>query len=156
MPRRYAVSFENVTVAAVQDLISIKAAAGKQCRIMGMQISSLQTSSAIPTPQMLALKATVFIGAPTQGSGGSTPTAIPFDAGDSAAGFTSHANDTSQVTGGTAKEVFTGGCHVQAGFVYQFPIPPIVGPAEIFSFALYQAPTSVVLSGSVDVEETGG
>lgn len=156
MPRTYTVSFENVAIAAAQDLVQVKGAAGKTLRILRQSLACVD--STLPASQTLRLRSQFLPATVTDGSGGSSPTPEPLDPGDSAASFTAKANNTTQASSsGTATTLEANGCHVYSGYDYAFPRPPIVGPSESFVFALMTAPAaSTHFSGSVVVEESGG
>ena len=156
MPRTYAVTFENVTVSAAQDLVAIIGAAGKMCRIKRAKVSTTDTT--LPTSQMLQVRCRFLPATVTNGSGGSTPTPRPMDTGDAAASFTAHSNDTSKATtSGTAITLEENGFHAYQGYDNVFEAPPTVGPSESFVFELLSTPTGTVhMSGTVIVEEMGG
>jgi hypothetical protein len=158
MARRYGVTFEKVSVTAVQDLFQIIGATGKILRIIEVSLSDVD--STLPTAQMMALRCRFLPATVTAGSGGSSPTPEPFDPGDSAASFTAKANSTTKATtSATAVVLREDGAHLYAGYSYPFPSPPIIGPSESFVFELITAPSASgtwVMSGTVTVEETGG
>lgn len=156
MPRTYAVSFEKVSVSAVQDLITIIGGSGVICRILEIGLSDVDAT--LPTAQMLALRCRLLPATVTPGSGGSTPTPQKLDRGDSAAIFTAHANDTSKTTtNGTAATIREDGTHLYSGYTYQFPKPPLINSTEAFVFELITAPgATCIMSGTVTVEEIGG
>lgn len=156
MPRNYTVTFDNVSVAAAQDLFQIKGAAGKTLRILRASVSCVDTT--LPASQMLRLRAQFLPATVTDGSGGSTATPQPVDPGDAAASFTCKINNTTQATSsGTASTVETNGFHIYSGYDYAFPKPVTVGPSESFTLGLMAAPAaSVKLSGTCLVEESGG
>ena len=54
MARRYIVSFENVTVSAAQDLISIKGSTGKTCKIISVKCGA--TNTTLVTAQSIRLR----------------------------------------------------------------------------------------------------
>ncbi len=157
MPRSYSVSFEKVSVSAVQDLVQIAGAAGKTLKIKSVNVADVD-ATAPTTNQQLALRCRFLPATVTNGSGGATPTPRPFDPGDPAASFTALTNNTTKATtSGTATILREDGCNVYAGYTYPFPTPPIIGPSESFVFELITAPaTTLTLSGTVEVEETGG
>lgn len=154
--RVYSVSFEKVSVSAVQDLFQIKGAAGKILLIRRVSVSDVDAAQ--PTAGELALRCRFLPATVTDGSGGSSPTPRPFDPGDAAASFTAKANNTTQATTtGTAATLEENGCHVYSGYDYSFPKPPVIGPSESFTFELITTPTATyILSGTVIVEELGG
>lgn len=155
MPREYSVSFEKVSITAVQDLVTILGATGKMCRVKRCTIIDVESTA--PTNEQLALRFRILPATVSAGSGGSMPTPRPFDPGDAAATFTAHANDTSKTTtSGTAEIVEEGGCNVFGGYDYFFPYPPLIGPTSAGVFELITAPSvTIICSGTVVVEEMG-
>lgn len=156
MPRRYSVSFENVTVSAAQDLFQIKGAAGKMLKIIAVKLGA--TNTTLPTAQMLQTRGRFLPATVTDGTAGSTPTPRPLDPGDAAASFTALANNTGKATSsGTVTTLHEGGVHIYAGEDYTFPDPPCIGPSESFVYELLSTVTGTcAFSGKVIVEETGG
>lgn len=156
MPRTYSISFEQVAVSAAQDLVQVNGASGKIARILAVSVGSSDTTA--PTNQQLALRCRFLPATVTNGSGGSTPTPQPLDPGDAAASISALANSTTKATtSGTAKTLKEAGANIFAGFDYQFPRPPVIGPSESFVFELLSTVSGTVhLSGEVLVEETGG
>jgi hypothetical protein len=155
MPRRYTVTFEQVSAPAAQDLILIKGGAGKMLRILRVWVGATNTTA--PTAQMVAVRARTLPTSVTNGSGGTAPTPVPMDPGDSAATFTARVNDTTKaVTSGTATIAYENGAHIFAGDDHAFLNPPIIGPTSAFVFELLSTLSGgATLSGGVEVEEVG-
>ena len=155
MPRNYTVSFENVTVSAAQDLVTIIGGTGKMLRIIRQWWGCSDTTLA--TGQNLSVRGRVLPATVTPGSGGTTPTPRPLDGGDAAATFTAHANDTSKTTtNGTARIVEENGSHLYAGYAFAFPNPPTVPATSAYVFELLSSPSGTVdISGGVEVQEIG-
>lgn len=155
MARRYAVTFEAVSVSAAQDFVTIIGGANKTCRIIRQWWGCADTTLA--TGQNLAVRGRVLPVTVSAGSGGTTPTPRPFDGGDAAATFTAHANDTSKsTTNGTARIVEENGSHLYAGYALSFPAPPIVEPNAAYVFELLSSVSgTITISGGVEVEEIG-
>ena len=158
MGRRYSVSTEAVAVSAAQDLLQIKGATGKILRIRSISVGATDTTE--PTAQQLELRCRFLPATVTDGSGGTTPTPRPYDAGDSAASFTAKANNTTPATSsGTVAILEEWGVHIANGLIWVFPDAetPIVGPSESFTFELLSTVTGTVhLSTKATVEELGG
>lgn len=160
MPREYVVTFEKVSVTAVQDFFQIKGASGKILRIKEVTITDVDQT--LPTNQQMALRMRFLPATVTDGSGGSTPTPQKTDPGDAAASFTALANNTSKATtNGTAVTIREDGANLYAGYSYAWPPAdrPVIGPSESFVAELLTAPVSAgtwVMSGTVTVEEMGG
>lgn len=156
MPRTYTVSFRNVAIAAVQDLISLKGSTGKICRLNRADLQ--MTAVTLTTAQGMNINVKYSSATITLGSGGSTPTPRPTDPGDAAASFSCHANDTSQATtSGAFVDITPSGGHIYSGFSYNWGQKgPIFGLNTGVVFELATAPAaSVTMSGSVEVEEMG-
>lgn len=155
MPRTYNVTFSAVTVTAPQDLVQVKGATGKMLRILRMWLAATDTAS--PTAQQLQIRARVLPTAVTDGSGGAAPTPAKNDQGDAAATFTALTNNTGKATtSGTAVVVEENGCHISAGYEFQFSRPPTIAVNQSFVFELLSTVTGTVhLSGGVTVEEIG-
>lgn len=116
--REYSVIFDQVSVAAAQDLFSIKAAAGVPCQFIGVKLAqSTKAGDANNAQQRWRIRR----GQTTQGSGGSTPTATPKGA-DTAAGGTVHVNDTTQASAGTIVTADNDVMNIEAGLIW-FPPP---------------------------------
>ncbi len=96
----YTVQFENVAISVVQDLFEILAPSDACLMIMALGFG--QTSDVGDAEEEI-LRSTLRMvsGAPTSGSGGSTPTPRPTNLGAVASGATVEANNTTQLTGGT-------------------------------------------------------
>ena len=155
MPRVYNVNFEDVAVAAAQDLVLIVGAAGKQLKIR--KIWAAFTNTSLPTAQGLKFRGRFLPTTVTNGSGGAAATPRPVDPGDAAATFTARVNDTTKATtSGTATIQEEGGGHVYNPYERVFGAPPQVGPSQAFVFELLSTPSGTLnLSGGVEVEEAG-
>jgi hypothetical protein len=157
MPRVYTVSFEAVSVTAIQDLVTIFGATGKSVKILRRWLASVSTT--LPTAQSIEVHSAVLT-TTTAGSGGTTPTPGRIDPGDAVASFTAHANDTTPTTGTLAAN-FPDGFHIYNRYDEVFTNPPVIssvtGNVEAFVLKLVVAPSgTLTLSGGVEVEESGG
>lgn len=151
--RIYSVSFQNVTVLAVQDLISVTCGATKIIAILSVNLGQITATAVANTRIRLRyLPATV-----TAGSGGSVVTPRLFVPGDVAAVATSRANDTTQATSsGTAVDLWDDQWNIVNGFLWVPPVPsrpPVIGLSGAFVVSLDTAPASIVTSGTVVFEE---
>lgn len=157
MPRVYNVIFEDVSVAAAQDLVGIYGGAGKMCRIRRAWCGP--TDNTLPAAQGLKFACRVLPVTVTPGTGGSAPTPQKTDQGDAAATFTARVNDTTPAsTNGSAQTCDDNGGHVFNGYerVFVGQGQPTVGPSQAFVFKLLGAPAaSLKMSGGVEVEEIG-
>ena len=159
MPRRYKVPFERVSVSAAQDLVQVKGAAGKTLRILSQKCKPADGAT-LPAAQNLAFRSRFLPATVTDGSGGTAATIGPVDPGDAAPSFAAKLNNTTKATtSGTAVVLEESGEHDFNGYEYVFPKEeqPVIGPSESFVFELLNAPSgTIVLSGTVTVEESGG
>src|SRR4051794_35687622 len=98
MPRMYSIPFNGVTVSAQQDWFEVNVAASKIVRIHSLHLSQeTNVSDANEKELRLAVKS----GQTTSGSGGTAPTAVPREAGDSAYAGTVEVNNTTKASTGT-------------------------------------------------------
>lgn len=111
--RVYTVSFDNVSVAAAQDLWELTPADDKPIRILGWNVENVGGTADAGDAQEEFWRLSIVRGHTTSGSGGSSPTPQPVKGADTAAGFTAEANNTTIAsTSGTT--VWTGGMNVRA------------------------------------------
>ena len=94
MGRMYSATFEEVSVTAAQDLFELNAPSDAVVVVHGVTVSQSSDAGDSASEQLNVL---IHRGS-TSGSGGSTPTARPMEAGDAAFGGTVEANNTSQST----------------------------------------------------------
>lgn len=160
--RAYALVFENVSIAAAQDLFYVKPAADKICIIESIYLSNVGgTADAGDAQEELLrvvinrLPATVTVG--TGGSASATGTLNSLMTNDTAASFTGRTNDTGvATTSGTARTLHSDGWNVRIPYVW---MPPpehriIIANAEAVVFKLLSTPADAVLcSGTVIVRE---
>ncbi len=153
MARLYLINFENVSVAAVQDLFSFKGSTGKTCKLKKVVFGPTDTS--LQTAQSLRLRVRYHSATITLGSGGASATPVPVDPGDSAASFTAHTNDTSQATtSGTATAFYSTGVHNYTGWSETFD--QAFGLNEGVTVELLSTVSGTChFSGTAYVEETG-
>jgi hypothetical protein len=159
MPRRYVVTFEDVSVSAAQDLVQVKNAANNKVTVRVLRAWVGATDTALVTAQSIKTRCRILPATVTDGSAGSTPTAQKLDPGDAAATFSALANNTSKATtSGTALIVGERGDHIYSGAEHNFQsAPPIVAQGESFVFELLSTVSGTVhMSGGVEVEELGG
>jgi hypothetical protein len=158
--RTYDVLFEDVAIAAAQDLVQITGASGKVMFVIEMWAGVTDTSLA--TGQGLKLRARFLPATVTNGSGGTTGiTPSKVDPGDAACSSSTCAtnNTTQATTSGTAIKLYENGCHLYQGDRYRFPVDerPPIGPSEAFVWELLSTVTGTVhMSGGVKIGEVGG
>lgn len=146
----YAAVFEQVSVAAIQDLFEIVAPSTASVVIHGCYISQ----SASETSEQLPI---LVHRASTSGSGGSTPTPSPLQVGGAAAESTVEANNTTQGTEGTF--IHAEGFNVLNGWMWM-PTPecrPVLSPTGRLVIELQVAPSAALtMNGVLLFEEIGG
>lgn len=153
MGRMYSVTFEEVAVTTVQDLFEIVAPADAIVKIHSFSISQSSDAGDSESEQLNVL---MHRGS-TTGSGGSTPTPAPLEAGDADFGGTAEVNNTSQSTEGT--QLGSWNFNVMAGLdvVFTPETRPVISPSGRLIIELQTAPTdSLTMSGVVFFEEIGG
>lgn len=151
--RIYTMSFTNVTLSAVQDLLCVYAGSSKIFAVLSVNLGQVTgTSVANQRVRIRYLPATV-----TAGSAGSAGTLKPFVSGDAAATITGRINDTTQATtGGTAVDLWDDQWNIINGFLWVPPIPsrpPICGLSGAITVSLDTAPSTITANGSITVEE---
>lgn len=156
LERLYSIVFENVTVAAVQDLFALKASATNGLEIRRISVSAgAVTSAAEIRLRLKRLPATVTIG-----SGGSAPTVqkVSSRLNLSALSTNARVNDTTQATtSGTAQILAVWQWNVLQDFL---EVPPTEAErwecdvSEGLIFDVAATPASTVLSGTIVYKET--
>jgi hypothetical protein len=148
--RVYATYFDNVTVAAVQDVFSLRAAgAANGCELHHIMLSAGGVTAAAEIRLRLKrLPATV-----TAGSVGTAPTISAVDSGDTkAATAVVRANDTTQATtSGTAAILCAWQWNV-LGMFEHLPAPEDrenIQPGEALVLDIPATPASTVVSGFI-------
>jgi hypothetical protein len=152
--RVYSTYFDNVTIAAVQDVFSLRAAgASNGCELHHIMLSAgAVTAAAEIRLRLKRLPATV-----TAGSAGTAPTLSVSDSGDTkAATAVVRANDTTQATtSGTAAILLAWQWNVLGMFEY-LPAPEdreVIQPAEALVLEINATPASTVVSGMIKWRE---
>jgi hypothetical protein len=96
--RVYTVQFNGVAVTAQQDLFEINCASTKIVELMEFHLSQ---STEVGDAQEEGLSILLKSGATTSGSGGTAPTAVPNELGDTAFAGTVEVNNTTKANTGT-------------------------------------------------------
>lgn len=160
MGRLYSARFEAVGVTAAQDLFSL----GSPTSGLGVlhSIVIAQTSDVGDSAEEILI-VRIITGNETVGSGGSAPTAIPFQLGDTPT-VTVRANDTTEVSTGTSVIKYSDAFNIRVGWQY-IPTPEtrilfgelIAGTTTFLACQLISVPTdSVDLTGTIIWEEMLG
>lgn len=153
MGRLYTVEFENVAVAASQDLFQITCADDKPVSIHALFLGNI---SAEGDANEDYLRVRIIRGHTTTGSGGTSPTPVPVDPSSAAAGFTAQANNTTIASAGTAVNIHSDTFNVRVGMplVFTPEIRPRATQASLLVVRLMAAPdASTNMSGTLYVEE---
>jgi hypothetical protein len=151
--RIYSAAFDNVTIAAVQDVFYLRAGAANGIEIHHIQLGAgAVTGAAEIRLRLKRLPATV-----TAGSGGTAPTVSTIDSGDTkAATATARANDTTQATtSGTAVIILPWQWNVLGMFEY-LPAPEdreVCQATEALVLDVAATPASTVVSGWIKWRE---
>lgn len=154
MARVYTVEFENVAVAAAQDLFEIAPADDHPVVILGVFIDQ-NTDVGDAAEEMVRYR--IIRGHSTGGSGGSAATPRPLDPGDAAAGFAAKVNNTTIAADGTAVNLHSGAFNIRAGLALWFPpeSTPMAnqGNSTIVVRLLANPADSLSMSGTLYVAE---
>lgn len=155
MGRMYTVTFASVAATVQQDLFEIVAAAGKNLRIRALYLSQ---SSDVGDAAEEGLSILIKSGATTSGSGGSSPTPVPVNVTDAAAGFTAEANNTTKASTGTIVTHHAEDWNIRVPF--QLILPPemcveLTGSRRLTVELATTPADSLTISGTLYVEEFG-
>lgn len=152
--RVYSMMFDNATVAAVQDLLMLKAGSAN-----GVELHQIDLSAGgVTAPAEIRLRLKRLPATVTPGSGGSTPTINAVDSGDTK-GTTlaaAHANDTVQATtSGTVALLAAWQWNVLTPWQY-LPAPEdreIIQAGEALVLDIPGTPASTAVSGTIKWRE---
>lgn len=151
--RIYSAVTEEVAVTAAQDLVELVSPADAVLIIHQLVVSQSSDAGDSADEQLNIL----FHLGSTSGSGGSTPTATPFNLGDAAFGGTLEMNNTTQSTEGTI--VWSESWNIRNGGFY-LPTPLlqyVVSPSDRLIIELQTAPAdSLTFTTALMFEELGG
>lgn len=151
--RSYSIQFNNVAVAAVQDLLAAYAGASMPFEIAGLVIGQVTGT----TVQNLRITVKRLPATVTSGTGGNAATPKRLMRGDSAATITGRINDTTQATtSGTPDILHADAFNTVNGYQF-FWLPqdcPTIGMNEAAVVSLDQGPGSAMtMSGTLYVRE---
>ena len=151
--RLYTMSFQNVTMSAVQDALAVYAGATKIFAVLSVNLGQVTATSV----GNLRVRIRYLPTAVTAGSGGSAGTLKPFVSGDAAVTITGRINDTTQaISSGTAVDLWDDQWNVINGFLWVPPIPsrpPVCGLSGAIVVSIDTAPASLVVNGTIICEE---
>jgi hypothetical protein len=151
--RVYSTFFENVAIAAAQDIFLLKAGAGN-----GVELHQIDLSAGgVTAPAEIRLRLKRLPATVTNGSGGTAPTMSATDSGDTrAATATLRVNDTTQATTlGTAAILQAHQWNVLLPWQY-LPAPEdreLIQASEALVLDVPGAPASTVVSGTIKWRE---
>ncbi|MDE2096256.1 MAG: hypothetical protein KGL39_03355 [Patescibacteria group bacterium] len=151
--RVYTMTFANVSVSAVEDLLALYAGASAAFEVHEFVIGQI-TGTTVANLRFTAnrLPATV-----TAGSGGAAGTINKARSGDAAATVTGRTNDTTQATTSGTKVVIRADVYNTINGYQFLPAPedrPACNPSEAFVVSLDQAPGSAeTMNGSITFGE---
>ncbi len=147
--RTYSIQFNNASVSAVQDLLSIYCGASMACELHGIVLGQITGV----TVQNLRISVKRLPATVTAGSVGNSVTPQKLDRGDAAATATARANDTTQAsTSGTAAVIHSDVFNTVNGYQFFWPPEdrPSAGLSEALILSLDTAPSSAMtMSGTV-------
>lgn len=159
MGRMYRAAFGSVAVSAQQDLFEVLAPSNAIVIVHRIQLSQ-STEVGDAAEEGLHLQMVRGEGS-TSGSGGSTPTVTPIEAGTASAGVAVEANNTTKMTAGGGSlavlEEHVWNVRVPLDIIYTPEERPIISPSDYFTVELNTTPAdSLTMSGTITLEEIGG
>lgn len=156
MGRVYSAQFNGVAVTAQQDFFELNAPSDAAVRLLSIHLSQGTELGDAAEEQLLIL---LKRGQTTSGSGGTTPTAVAYAAGDPAFGGTVEANNTTKASAGTIVTLEAHNWNVRAPFdrIFTPETCPILSPSGRMTVELATTPAdSITISGFIIFEEIGG
>lgn len=160
MARRYPVTFDEITITALQDIFEVYFGSNifKAVKVLRQWFECSDTS--LPTGTFLPLRSRILEATVTHGTGGGTPNYGQNDPGDTAHSFTAARNNTTKATtSGSSLITYEGGFYLYQGHEFMYDAPPIIigGSGNSFVLELLAVPASfsVKFSGGLLVEEMG-
>jgi hypothetical protein len=155
MPSLYVVSFESISITAVQDLLQIKCPAS--CVLTVKRLNFFNTNQTAPASSQLGLRARILPATVSDGSGGGTSTPAALDPGASAvAAFTCLTNNTAKATsGGNPLIVEEAGMNVLQGYD-NGALDIVVAPSQSLVWELLTAPLAALTFSAMALIEQRG
>lgn len=157
MGRLYQVPIPFVAQTAQIDLFELTAASSKPCRIHEIKLYQ-STEFGDAQEEQLTLKLKRAFGSVTSGSGGTTPTPVPIDPNDAAAGLTAEVNNTTKLVVGTGtitdERLFSWNVRMPFEQIFTPETRPYIASGEKKVLELTATPAdSITIGGHVLVEE---
>lgn len=115
MGNMFTITAENTSFTAAGtdfDVATLTPADDHPIWIMGWEIDDVSGQTVAGDTDEEFLRLSIQRGNTTAGSGGSTPTPVPIEPGDTA-NFTAHMMDTTIASGGSAVQVWAGGMNIR-------------------------------------------
>jgi len=153
--RLYSAQFNGVAVTAQQDFFEVNVASTKVVVIHSIHLSQ---STEVGDAQEEGLSILIKSGPTVSGSGGSTPTAIPRQLGDSAYAGTVEANNTTKANTGTIVTHDARNWNVRIPLDLYYPPDQriVLAPSARLTVELGTTPAdSITASGIIVFEEIG-
>ena len=157
MGRIYTASFDDVSVSAAQDLLSLATGTSGSPLLMSVAIHMITLGQRTLTSwEAKPLRLVRYSGAYTISSSGNSATPRPHNFGDAAATATARINDTTAASGGTSVSILTDEWVFLNNYLY-LPAPEdriILAPGQALQVRLPTAPSAAMsASGSITFEE---
>ena len=156
MGRIYTAQFTDVAVSAIQDLFEIVAPSDAVVVVHDLHLGQ-RSDVGDSAEEILNIQLTR--GHTTSGSGGTSVTPVPNNAGDAAFGGTVEANNTTQAQDGTIVVLASWDWNIRGPFdkVWTPETRPVLSPGARMCVELPVAPTDeITMSGTITFEEIGG
>lgn len=157
MGRMYSAVFQGVAVTAAQDFFEFATPATGMLALHSVVLAQ-STDVGDAAEEILRVEIARFTGAPTSGSGGTTPTPAPLEGGAAASGVTTEVNNTTEISGGTKEILHADAFNIRSGWLYH-PTPEErlwLGPSDHMVVTLLAAPAdSLTMEGTAIYEEFG-
>lgn len=137
--------------SAAVDYFELLAATGKPLLVHGFELGQL-TEVGDSQEEIIELNLNRVTGAPTSGSGGSTPTFVTTSSiNDAAPGATLETGNTTKLTGGTSATLMKIAFQVRIGYLFLPPEPMRIGcdPGTRIVLTEVAAPTPDAMTGPV-------
>ena len=158
MGRIYAVPISGVAVSAQQDIFELTAATGRHCAIHQIILTQSSEVGDAAEEGLLILLRRGTSGT-SSGSGGTTPTPVPRNFNNGAAGFVAEINNTTLMSGGTitTEEAYAWNIRIPFTIIYPPELrPQIAAGIERKTIQLATTPADeITISGTLLVEEFG-
>ena len=154
MPRVYTVQFNAVSISAAQDAFELTPADDKPITLLGLVLGQYSDVGDAAS-ENLGVK--ISRGWATSGSGGSSPTPVPLDGIDTAAGFTAEVNNTTVASAGTEVVLWSDVWNTQAGLPIWFPegCQPRCSQAQTMMTVRITAPADAITANGTAVVMEG-